>query len=334
MSKHVFVGFKFAHMGEHAGYDLVRSHVQYRYHIDLQRSVSLMSPLINGKSVIARAYRRIFGVRFWWAEIICILHALVCRQCVFHFAYGENTYRYLWLLRRALGFRIVCTYHQPVSRLKELVGHGFGREDAVIILSAESREELAARGFRHAHDIPHGVDTDFFVLPFGVQERSQLLIVGNWLRDFVLADEVCHRILELRPTLEVHVVTLAKNNRFFRAHSRLHIHNGISDAELLGRYHAAKVLYLPLTAYVANNAVLEMAATGGQVCISSPQRSCGELEDFVEFLPVDIEESVRTLSKALDRKDEYELQRARVISRFSWARIGEQTQYVLTRISI
>lgn len=100
------------------------------------------------------------------AELMAAREWLRTKDQIFHFLYGENSYRYLGRLK-VLGRqnRILCTYHTPTYRLQELVrdqGH-LRCIDAAIVVSTPQVEFFSKLlGFERVFYVPHGIDTDRF----------------------------------------------------------------------------------------------------------------------------------------------------------------------------
>ena len=332
MSKAVYVGFKFGHMGSHAGYDTIREYAGYDIHIDCQRDYDRMQRFLGRRSIISRAYGVIIGSRLWWVELRCLFLSLRVRNAVFHFVYAENIYRYLgWF--RWLGFRIVCTYHQPKEffRRRPRFLRGMRQTDKIIVLSEEQVERFRAwKGDSRVYAISHGVDTEFFRPNETIRREKEILMVGNWLRDFKVANATFLALLQLDHEIQIHVVATSENLAGFAADPRLHLHSGISDEELVYRYQSAGVLFLPLARFVANNAVLEAAAVGVRILISTGQRDRVLPEHLVEYVPLEVEAGVSRLTELLDESDPAsDARRTWVVEHLGWRSIGGATARVL-----
>lgn len=334
----VYVGFKFPHMGVHAGYDLVRSYADYDYFIDCQGQYERIHTFLVRRSLIARVYARLFGGYMPNVELRCLWHALLKRNVVFHFIYAENCYRYLGYFKW-LGFKIVCTYHQPSEFFDKEPDYlkGLSFVDEVIVLSREARAYFSGIvDPQRVHFIPHGVDAEYFSpasrAKIDSPELFEVLMVGNWLRNFEFANAVFAELLEEDLRIVVHVVTLEKNASYFSKNPRLVIHSNISDAELLFRYREASLLFLPLNGYVANNAVLEMASIGKPVLISSPQVPEPDLEEIVNHLPLDKDAVIAKIRELVSGHTSCaEVVRRYVLDNYSWTSIGSRIKSVLKR---
>ena len=340
VARTVYVGFKFPHMGIHAGYDLVRDHADYDYLVDCQGLYDKINAFLLGRSPASRVYARLFGGYMPSVELRCLWIAFLKRNVVFHFIYAENCYRYLGYFKW-LGFKIVCTYHQPKEYFdKEPVYlKGLNLVDEVIVLSRESRAYFSRIvDPQRVHFIPHGVDAEYFSPASRAKSDSpkmfEVLMVGNWLRNFEFANAVFAELLDEDLRIVVHVVTLEKNASYFVKNPRLVIHSNISDAELLFRYREASLLFLPLNGYVANNAVLEMASIGKPVLIASPQVPEPDLQEIVDHLPLDKDAVIAKIKELInDQTSRAEVVRRYVLDNYSWTSIGSRIKNVLKRCS-
>lgn len=327
----VFVGFKFSHMGCHTGYDVIRHHAGYAVQLDCQRSFDAVHAWSQRRSLWSRVFSRLIGSRMWWIELQCLLLALRRRGAIFHFVYAENTYRYLgWF--RWLNIRIVCTYHQPKEFFEthSSLRKSLRRVDDVIVLAEDQVEAFKAwKGDDRVHYIPHGVDTDFFRPdPTQVRQR-QVIMVGNWLRDFAFADQVFHNLFERFPDLEIHVVACRENLNLLSTHPRLHLRCGISNEQLLRLYQTARLLFLPLGRFVANNAILEAAACGCPVLVASDQPYAQYNHVIAEQVPKVLDVVTARIAARLDQPTPEAECRNWINTTVSWPIVGSQTRRVL-----
>jgi len=334
----VFVGFKFAHHGQHAGYDMIRHYAGYDMCIDCQRSYEWLRRVRSRsrKWLWGRLFRRVFS-RPWWIELYCLYFALVHRNIVFHFVFAENTYRYLgWF--KWLGFRIVCTYHQPFAFFDEHPKYlrGVRAVDDIIVLSAVEQAYFQKwKGDSRVHFIPHGIDTAFFCPNRMVMRRREVLIVGNWLRDFEFAAGVCERLLSRDAKVEIHVVAMKENLAKFKPHERLHLHNAVSDEDLLLRYQQAKLVFLPLYRLVANNAVLEASACNCPILVATNQAERSGVLPWVEYVEAREEVVLRKIAFRLDSEDDTGCRVHELVEHsFGWQEIGSKTRAIWEHRSV
>lgn len=192
---------------------------------------------------------------------------------VYHFLYGENSYRYLGLLKRT-GRRqpIVCTFHTPAERFGEVVrsrAHLSGL-DACVALTTEMRDFFAdLLGPERAVHIPHGVDTAHYrPAPMPSGYRLEALAVGSHLRDFDALYEAARILAQRAPALRLTVVAGKERLASFARLPNVDLRHKVPDPELLGLYQRASVFLLPLRGVTANNALLEAIACGCPVVAS------------------------------------------------------------------
>lgn len=198
---------------------------------------------------------------------------------VIHYFFPENT------LRKGVEWkrhhRLIATCHQPAERIRESEANpycqgfveGLRAADRVVVQSAG---EVAPLQQFLGHDrfsvIPLGVDTAFFK-PGTEVARKQVLTVGNWLRDYRLWAEVVRRVHRDDP--EVVFVVVANRDTLALVRAALgsasgpvEYRSGLSDEALRDLYAGSRLLFLPLKATVANDALLEGLASGIPVLAS------------------------------------------------------------------
>ncbi|QKT02467.1 glycosyltransferase family 4 protein [Ectothiorhodospiraceae bacterium 2226] len=188
---------------------------------------------------------------------------------VFHFLYGENSYRYLGHLKRwSSGNAIVCTYHTPAARFREVVRERahLARVDACIVVSNVQREVFAdVLGADRVHFVPHGVDTDYFKpaerIPGQPSDDRQCLFVGSHLRDVASLARAA-RELALTPGVRFVVVTSERHRALFEGLANVEFRTRVSDSELLSLYQQSDLFVMPLIDCTANNGLLEAMACG------------------------------------------------------------------------
>lgn len=192
----------------------------------------------------------------------------VRRNTLFHFLYGENSYRYLGMLKSvARGNALVVTYHTPPARFDEVVKDRKHLEqaDAIIVMSNVQRGPLAEIvGDDRVFFVPHGVDVQYFRPAESRRPSSgplDCLFVGTHLRDLDTLEAVA-RSLGDRRDMTFKVVTRPQNARRFSGMAHVECMSGIDDEHLLSLYQDADLLILPLLDCTANNTILEAMACG------------------------------------------------------------------------
>lgn len=331
--KLVYVGFSFNHMGQHAGYDLIKKHVNYDIFIDCQKSFNWKDKFYHKKGVLKSLYFKIIGSRLWWIELYCIWLAITRKNLVFHFIYPENVYKYLGYFKGQT-VQIICTYHQPKIFMDKWpkLQKGLKKVDKIIVLSKEEVpgfEMLSGRN--NVHFIPHGVDIQYFKPSEIAVKTNSILMVGNWLRDFEFANTVFEELLQRQDDLKIFVVASPRNLENFSSHTNLHLMSNISDDELLHLYQQSKVLFLPLNSFVANNALLEGAACGCNIIIATNNPTSNYFgRDLIKVYPKNVEILVNKISEQLmTPKNAAESLRTKVENAYSWEKIGDETESLL-----
>jgi len=189
---------------------------------------------------------------------------------IFHFLYGENSYRYLGILKSMPDNNnsIVCTYHTPPDKFCQVVHdrEHIKRLDAVIVVSRSQQEFFVdLLGPERVFYIPHGIDVDYFKPEVSKKNNMgcvQLLFVGNHLRDHKTLAESAKILNERCVDFRLAIVTSPKVHHYFEGIENIHLYSGIGDTELLDLYQQANIFVMPLIESTANNSLLEAMACG------------------------------------------------------------------------
>jgi len=187
---------------------------------------------------------------------------------VFHFLYGENSFRYLGALKRlSRRHAVVATYHTPEWRLRELVqrtDHMHSLDAAVVVSTVQRSFFERLLGAERTFYIPHGIDTEFYVPSARDPDEKvvRCIVVGRHLRDFETLVAAAALWRTRTPAIRLVVVTQPENHHHFSGLSNVEVHSGVSDHGLRALYQGADMLLLPLLDCTANNALLEGMACG------------------------------------------------------------------------
>ena len=227
--------------------------------------------------IIARSLRFLVNRSnlLWYQReaLICELRAsikwLAGRNQLFHFLMGENSFRYLGVLKRIRkGNAIVCTYHTPKKRFHEVVSScKFLRDiDAVIVVSTVQLEFLSELvGPEKVFYVPHGVDVEYFQ-PLSVKSVASssfhCLAVGSHLRDYATLGQTARLLEQTDSNIRFSIVAPMESKPYFEGLSNVDWYVGISDDELLNLYQTSDIFALPLLDCTANNVLLEAMACG------------------------------------------------------------------------
>ena len=277
-NKLVYVGFSFEHHKNRcAGYDKIRNYLPYDHIIDCQSEYEL---LYQNKNFLTKLLRKIcfklFGYGFILTTIRCIILNLFCKNTVFHFIYGENTFIPFNLFKRKSN-KIVCTFHQPTSffESKEWLKKIRSCDFVILMTTKDVQQFKKWTGKYNVCFIPHGINTEFYSPHNSIKtisEPDNLLMVGNWQRDFAFARDVFCEIQKLRNRFKFNIVTNASNHFWFNELKNVNLYKDITDIELRDLYRKANCVFFPLIFFTANNAYLEALSTGCKIIIASDYR--------------------------------------------------------------
>ncbi|MCY1719087.1 glycosyltransferase [Prolixibacteraceae bacterium Z1-6] len=333
MKKLIYVGFSFSHHGEHTGYDQIRKYVSYEKIINCQKSFNLLQSFLKKRSIATRLYGKVFGGRLWWIEIKLIIISIFNHKGYnFHYIYGENIYRYLGHFK--YGNKITLTLHQPPafyeSTNQKKLKKALHRVDKIIVMSKDM-ESYFKKEFPNIDIkfIPHGVDTKYFKP--NTPKHNQILMVGNWLRDFTFASKVFKELENKLQNIQIKIITNKENHKFF-IDNKVQCFHSISDNDLLALYQSSKLVFLPLKKFTANNAVLEAQSCGCQVLIATEKENfINEDDSNIRFIENNIEKAFLNISNIVTSWDRTTEERNRKFIRNSldWKIIGNSTEIFL-----
>ena len=207
------------------------------------------------------------------------------RRQVFHFIYGDHSYRYSGCTPRLKGSRLVATYHLPPALLDSLAfarrrAH-LRRLDAVVAVASNQADYFARFIPRErVFVVPHGIDTDFFRPrgAAGTADPDLCLFVGDHIRDFATLQAVIRIMNARRPQTRFVLVTPARNAALLSGTSNVAIENGLSDEELRLRYQTAALHLQPMKDCTANNSILEGMACG----VPTVATDIGGVRDYLD----------------------------------------------------
>jgi glycosyltransferase involved in cell wall biosynthesis len=162
--------------------------------------------------------------------------------------------------------RISATFHQPTDKLQALAAKlSPGMLDGIVCVSKDQVPLLAHLvPAGRCVFIPHGVDTEFFAPGPGAvpDARPLLLSVGTHRRDFATLLNAAKIIKARRPDARILLVGARDKVAELAATGVIETASNVSDADLRTLYARACMVFLPLEAATANNALLESMATG------------------------------------------------------------------------
>ncbi len=335
--KLIYVGFAFQHhKNTQAGYHHIKDYLVYDKIIDAQWEVELLDGSTILKKILRKLYFFAFGTGLSITVIRCILLALLNKNQIFHFIYAENTYKWLHLFVGKTN-KIVLTLHQPKSYFdnnlywKKILP----KIDKIILMSDKDItffKEITGKD--NIYFIPHGINANFYKSDLTLNKSIDILLVGNWLRDFDFANELFNRLIDINKNIKICIVTNHENFKYFSNKKNIELLSKISDDKLKLLYQTSKCMFLPLIEYTANNAILEAAATGCKIIVATNNVDYSYLNDeTIDFLDLNtntvfnyfskLDSLIPTNNKA-NETVEY------VKTNFSWEKIALQTLKTLS----
>lgn len=269
----IYVGFAFSHhKHSQGGYHHIREYLKYDKIIDAQWEKEFLERVSGNLlfRIIRRLYLLVLGQGTPLTVIRCILISLLRGNQVFHFIYAENSYKWLHRFKNRSN-KIACTFHQPASFFysNQFWLTVLKRIDIVFILAQKEISEFEKlTGKKNVYYVPHGVNCDFFNLDPTVAREETVLMVGNWLRNFNLAQRVSKTLNNVRPSIKISYVGSPSNYKYFEG-MNVNCFTGLTDYELRNLYQSSRVVFFPLLQYTANNALLEAASCGCSIVIAT-----------------------------------------------------------------
>ena len=340
-NKLVYIGFGFLHhLGGHAGYHQIKEALDYDYYVDAQSyhnkcAKASRFKIVNWLRTFVFPYFCFGFTAFPWFLFKCIWMALTKGHLCFHFIYGENLY-YDFRLLRVRGCKSVVTLHQPyewfinnpewVRRLKSV-------DQIILVGDSEVHLFKELTGKDNVTFIPHGICSDFYTPDAAVEKEKMVLTVGNWLRDFRFADKVYQQLLANDPNVKIVIVSNPKNKNLITFNERISFVSGISDEELRDLYRKTSCLFLPLTRYTANNALLEAGSVGCPILIACNHSDNSYIPDeMITLLPMKHDKVVEKITNVLNNSNSSLKLSKFVEDNFSWRKIALITKERLSSL--
>lgn len=338
-----FVSFHMPQHARHSGYSQLLRWINGKK-IDSKDSQILLRfiPVRFKKRLVAHSGLAWFNLDRLATECYVILNMLIKQRRIFHFIYGENSYRYSAWFAKIRGHKIICTYHLPPSVFPDIVGYTeqIRKLDAIVAVAHNQIDFFTQFIPREKiFFIPHGVDTAFFRPPLPSSKRKDniCLFVGHWLRDFKILKEVIRIVHSKNSSVQFVVITPQKDFKYFQEEKEAILKARLDEEELLHYYQTATLFLQPMEGCTANNSVLESLACGLPMVVTD----VGGIRDYVDescavlIPPNNPEKMVEELLKLLE--DKPRLQQMSEDSRkkaleFSWPKIAEKMKRVYEEV--
>lgn len=261
---------RISHHAGHSGYDRLvdyidaqRVFVPARFSFPQRLAGRLLRPIINRSG--STWYHRDSLIN----EMSAGTAWMKGKNQVFHYLYGENSFRYLGKLTALKpGNSIVCTYHTPPEKFHRVVRNTsyFSSIDAVIAVSTMQMDFLSdIVGVERTHYVPHGIDVGYFTPGderLDNEDALQCLFVGSHLRDIETLAATARLLAKSGKKVIITAVTSQQNKALLDRDGHIVTLTKVNDEDLLRLYQKSDVLLLPLLEATANNSILEAMACG------------------------------------------------------------------------
>ncbi|MCX5698309.1 MAG: glycosyltransferase [Candidatus Omnitrophica bacterium] len=279
---------RFKHHSSYSGYDIVTKFIPVdSLHYNKGRIFNLLKKTINKKLL-----ERIPEIGLDWykedsfiSEISLFSRISLYTNMVFHFLYGENSFRFSGYNPIKRNNKILISFHQPPDIFKTVFINKkyFKRIDGILTVGTKQIEFF--RNFIGKDRVfyaPHGVDSEFFT-PANKKkinkEYFECISVGWWQRDIDMLVSVIDVInKEKKFKVIFNIITFDCFFKHFYHLKNIRLFTNLSDGELLISYQNADILLLPLKDCTTNNAVLEAMACGLPIISTD----VGSLTDYVD----------------------------------------------------
>lgn len=279
----------------------------------------------------------------WLAEWRAWKHAMTQKPDLIHIMYGEEYYRFGHKLFKETP--LVATFHQPSDVLDRELRQGdhggriaglahrinqnrFQSLAAAIVTNPDQKVVLEQfMPEDRIHVIPLGVD-----VRAGVEvndcERSGILTLGNWFRDWDLYLEVVERM----PAQQFHLVNRQLPLEVVDKVGSLpncSYHKDIDDTALYELIHRCHSAFLPLKKLAGSNALLELLAGGLPIIMSNVNADMWRQyspECVALFESNNVEEALKLLEKKIGTTSfAHRTECTEIAKSYSWENAAERT---------
>lgn len=339
--KLVYIGFAYKHhIGTHAGYYHIKDAVPYDKIIDCQKEFEFLFFDVNTASLLKRIVRRLYAIVLGdgcpYAMFRALLYSWQHKEdAIFHVIHGDNIHAKFFYKLKRKNHKVVATVHQPLERylINKRIKNKILWPDHLILLATNELEDFKkTTGRNNVTYIPHGICTDFYMPTDEAKQNGSVLMVGNWLRNFELAKDVFKKLHEEHPEIVINMVGSPVRREEFSPY--VNYYSGISDDDLLKLYRESSVMYLPITRFTANNALLEAGATGCNILISTehPEDNTYIPNEYISFCNTSVNENVVAIINTIKKADVNCELRDYVIKNFSWQKVANEVRRLLISV--
>lgn len=329
------IAYRYQHHSRASGYDRLADFVGSELPLSkmdhyLGESVYRIPALIESK----------FGGQFEYSRSDYTVETSVIKQLrkrkdtVFHFLYGEKSYRRSARYSGTNGNKLVATLHHPAEHYEFLFKdtNHLRALDYVFTLCDEQADFVRTLvDPKRVGVLPHGIDIDVFKPDPSKRKPKRCLYSGDHGRDLRKLAEIVPRVLDLNE--EIEFVMVSKDPRvkaIAERHSRAKQLAELSDRVYLDLIQSGDLMILPLSFSTATNAALEAMACGVPVLATE-----GGVQDYIVpdggwvFPRSAVSEVVEMVSNLLS--DENKLRMAkksarRQAERFAWDRVANNAE--------
>lgn len=188
---------------------------------------------------------------------------------------------------------IMLTVHQPIARMRRdrAAMHALTFADAILTVSeVQARELTALDAGVPVRAIAHGVWTRAFRPGAADRVRMEVLLVGNYLRDWRATERIVDLLAQRGVRCRL-VGTNAPRERF-AGHPTITVAPPLSEHELAAAYDESAALLMPVLDATASNALLEAMSAGCPVvCSAAPSLVDEYIGDRVDAFEEDDRET-------------------------------------------
>ncbi len=329
---------KISHHGAHSGYDLLTRHVPCQVldhqYLDMAHNLANSLPDALAEIFFDPKGQGWYRDRSYISRELATGVSMLREEGLYHFLYGENSFRWTGCLKTMQNRKTLVTFHQPPAVFDKLFeDKAFVKTaDAIIVVGTNQKpyfEGLA--GKNKVYHVPHGVDAAYFhpgKMPKNT-EGFTALIVGAWLRDTEVLEKIILASHEMRLGIRFDIVSNPRFCELFKDMPGVFLFSGISDGALREKYRNADVLLLPMIDSTANNSLLEAMACAKPVLTTRVGGTLGYLDKDSGVLappgePGPFLEALSGLIKNPEKKAAMGAQARKTAKNLDWPCVGRQ----------